>query len=94
MAVKSRTFTWHLESPPEKLWPILGHTARLNEAARLEGETIGGDIIVSAEFCEDAAVQKLVEDFTPVAQTPELKGFEGPVAFYRISAEELATKRN
>ncbi len=33
--VRSRTFVWHFDSPPEAVWPILADTVRFNEAAGL-----------------------------------------------------------
>src|SRR6185437_13285229 len=30
-----RTWHWRFSEPPEKLWPVLSDTARLNEAAKL-----------------------------------------------------------
>lgn len=42
-----KTFVWELRSPPDKLWPILSDTARLNEALDLPlyrlGETFDSD---------------------------------------------------
>ena len=31
----SRTWTWHFDSPAERIWPLLADTARYNEAAGL-----------------------------------------------------------
>ena len=45
--VKSRTRSWHFDSPAEKIWPVPADTARFNEAARLEGQSRGGDIVMS-----------------------------------------------
>jgi class 3 adenylate cyclase len=64
-----------------------------NKAARLEGESRGGDIVISKEFREDPAVKALLEPFSPIPGTASLKGFDGPVAFFRISAEELTRRR-
>ncbi len=30
-----RTWTWHFDLPPEKLWPVLADTNRFNEAMGL-----------------------------------------------------------
>ena len=35
MAVARRTWTWHFDAPPEKVWPALADTARFNEAAEM-----------------------------------------------------------
>src|SRR5271165_5149745 len=32
---KRRTLSWRFDAPPERLWPLLSDTARLNEAAKL-----------------------------------------------------------
>lgn len=34
-ALIRRTFSWHLDQPPEAVWPMLSDTARINEAAQL-----------------------------------------------------------
>ena len=90
--VQSRTWTWHFDSPAEKIWPVLADTARFNEAARLESQSQGGDIVMSREFADDPGVAPLLRAFSPVEATAELKGFPEPVPFLRITAEELAAK--
>jgi class 3 adenylate cyclase len=32
---QQRSWTWHLAPPPERIWPVLADTARMNEAGRL-----------------------------------------------------------
>ena len=32
---EQRTWHWRFDEPPERLWPVLSDTARLNEAAKL-----------------------------------------------------------
>ncbi len=90
--VKSRTWTWHFDSPAEKIWPVLADTARFNEAARLEGQSRGGDIVMSREFADDPGIAPLLAAFSPVEATAELKGFAEPVPLLRITAEDLAAR--
>lgn len=90
--VKSRTRSWHFDSPAEKIWPVPADTARFNEAARLEGQSRGGDIVMSREFADDPRIAPLLGAFSPVEATAELKGVAEPVPFLRITAEELAAK--
>lgn len=63
-----------------------------NKAARLEGQSQGGDVVLSREFCEDPTVAQILKNFDCVEETAELKGFEGPVSHFRITAQELAGK--
>ena len=64
-----------------------------NKAARLEGQSLGGDIVMSLEFTRDPAIQDLLAEFSPVEDAAELKGFNEPVRYLRITAEELVEKR-
>ena len=61
-----------------------------NKAARLEGQSRGGDVVVSREFAEDPAVSDRLKGFNPVLESAELKGFEGLVEYFRIPASALA----
>ena len=63
-----------------------------NKAARLEGQSRGGDIVMSREFADDPGIASLLRAFSPVEATAELKGFPEPVPFLRITAGELAAK--
>ena len=65
-----------------------------NKAARLEGKSRGGDVVLSREFCEDPTVAGLLENYNLVAETADLKGFDQPVDYFRITAAELAEKRS
>jgi class 3 adenylate cyclase len=60
-----------------------------NKAARLEGQSRGGDVVVSREFAEDPAVSDRLKGFNPVLESAELKGFEGLVEYFRIPASAL-----
>ena len=67
--------------------------AAANMAARLQGQSHGGDIVLSEQFAQDPAVRELIREYTPVQDTVMLKGFEQPIPFFRISAETLAEIR-
>ena len=64
-----------------------------NKAARLEGQSLGGDIVMSREFVDDPGIQELLAGFSPIADSAALKGFDVPVPYLRITAEELTEKR-
>ena len=56
----------------------------VNMAARLQGESRGGDIVLSEAVAEDAAVAALLQGLDCARETTALKGFDAPVAFRRI----------
>jgi len=62
----------------------------VNLAARLQGQSGGGDIVLSAAMACDPAVADLLAPYTPVGETASIKGFERPVAFYRIPVSRLS----
>ena len=64
-----------------------------NKAARLEGQSTGGDIVLSPEFAADREVARLLADTPARAESAELKGFPEPIRFLRIGAEVLAERR-
>lgn len=64
-----------------------------NKAARLEGQSQGGDVALSREFCEDPTVAERLKEFTLIPESASLKGFDQPIDYFRISAEELAASR-
>ena len=61
----------------------------VNAAARLEGQSLGGDVVFPSDLLEDPAVCDAVA--TPDIRTErgavELKGFEGPFHICRASLE-------
>lgn len=65
----------------------------VNMAARLEGQSLGGDIVLSTETHADPAVQELLSPFVLSRETTELKGFDHPVPFLRLTAEALQRVR-
>ncbi len=64
-----------------------------NKAARLEGQSTGGDIVISPEFAADREVARLLTDIPVREESAELKGFPEPIRFLRIGAEVLAERR-
>ena len=56
----------------------------VNMAARLQGKSEGGDLVISEAVAADPLVAPLLDRLDCQSETTELKGFEGPVAFRRI----------
>ncbi|NKB49742.1 MAG: hypothetical protein GKS02_10335 [Alphaproteobacteria bacterium] len=57
----------------------------VNLAARLQGESVGGDIVLSPDFAEDVAVAERLRDVEIASETANLKGFDAPVPYFRIN---------
>ena len=64
-----------------------------NKAARLETQSGGGDIVMSVEFANDPDARNILTGFSPADESAELKGFDTPVPFLRITAQELVERR-
>ena len=56
----------------------------VNLAARLQAESEGGDIVVSAPLAADPGVRALLKGVAAVPQSARVKGFDAPVAFLRL----------
>lgn len=56
----------------------------VNMAARLQGQSRGGDIVLSRTVAEDPAVQALLADLPKRSEEVTLKGFDRPVGFLRL----------
>ena len=56
----------------------------VNMAARLEGQSGGGDIVLSESFAQDPGVAKQLIRLKPSRETASIKGFEKPVPFLRL----------
>ena len=56
----------------------------VNMAARLQGKSEGGDLVLSEAVAEDPRVAALLEGLDCVSETTALKGFDKPVAFRRV----------
>lgn len=65
-----------------------------NKAARLEGQSQGGDIVMSHELARDPGVASLLAEFSLQEEQVCLKGFDEPIKFLRITAEQLAAKHS
>lgn len=58
----------------------------VNLAARLQGQSRGGDIVLSETLADDVSVAPLLAGLSPSAETARIKGFERPVPFCRLIA--------
>lgn len=56
----------------------------VNMAARLQGQSTGGDIVLSRAVAEDPAVRPLLEAIPTRDESVSLKGFDLPVGFVRV----------
>jgi class 3 adenylate cyclase len=56
----------------------------VNMAARLQGQSTGGDIVLSRAVAEDPAVRPLLEAVPTRDESVSLKGFDQPVGFVRV----------
>jgi class 3 adenylate cyclase len=57
----------------------------VNMAARLQGESRGGDIVLSAAMAEDVSVAGRLASFEARRESAPLKGFDAPVPFLRLA---------
>jgi class 3 adenylate cyclase len=58
----------------------------VNLAARLQGESVGGDIVLSADVVADPRVRDLLRGRTLLEQSAQLRGFSRCVGFFRLIA--------
>ncbi|UYN94181.1 MAG: adenylate/guanylate cyclase domain-containing protein [Enhydrobacter sp.] len=56
----------------------------VNMAARLQGQSQGGDIVLSEAVAEDPAVEPLLADQSLHRESVALKGFGSPIGFVRL----------
>jgi class 3 adenylate cyclase len=56
----------------------------VNMAARLQGQSHGGDVVLSIQIAGDPAVQPLLSGLTALPESVGLKGFAEPVPYLRI----------
>ena len=56
----------------------------VNMAARLQGESQGGDIVLSPEIAEDVSVAPVLAGMQVVRDQARLKGFDQPILFFRL----------
>jgi class 3 adenylate cyclase len=60
----------------------------VNLAARLQGESRGGDIVLSKAMLAEPGMPEALAPLNPVAETARVKGFSEPVALRRVPAPE------
>jgi class 3 adenylate cyclase len=65
----------------------------VNLAARLQGQSTGGDIVLSTALAGDPAVAGRLQQLRAVPETAQVKGFEKPVSFLRLPATALVAMR-
>lgn len=63
----------------------------VNLAARLQGQSHGGDIVLSERLAADPAVAALIAPFHPDPDRASLRGLARPVPFRRITAAALVS---
>ena len=56
----------------------------VNMAARLQGQSTGGDIVLSSSVADDPAVREVLAAMPKRRETVALKGFAEPVGFIRL----------
>ncbi len=56
----------------------------VNMAARLQGQSAGGDIVLSRSVADDPAVQPLLAGLKASEESVALKGFSDPIRFVRL----------
>ncbi|MBO6781707.1 MAG: adenylate/guanylate cyclase domain-containing protein [Alphaproteobacteria bacterium] len=64
----------------------------VNMAARLQGQSAGGDIVLSEEIAEDPAVAATLGDIPVSQESAELRGFDAPVPFRRLESFPAAAQ--
>jgi class 3 adenylate cyclase len=57
----------------------------INLAARLQGESRGGDIVISEAMASEPEVRVMLAELTTVVESAAVKGFSGMVAVRRIA---------
>jgi class 3 adenylate cyclase len=56
----------------------------VNMAARLQGESHGGDIVLSPEIAEDVSIAPVLSGMQVARDQARLKGFDQPTGFFRL----------
>lgn len=64
----------------------------VNMAARLEGQCIGGDVVLSLAIAENPAVALLLSGRDVSRESAELRGFEAEVGFHRLMISGAAAR--
>lgn len=61
----------------------------INMAARLQGESEGGNIVLSSELAADPLVSAILANLQVTPENRTLKGFDEPTTFLRLAADVL-----
>ena len=62
----------------------------VNMAARLQGESVGGDIVFSEAVLADPIVSTMLRPDELSSETRSIKGFSRPITFCRLSGKTQA----
>jgi class 3 adenylate cyclase len=62
----------------------------VNLAARLQGESLGGDIVISASLADGAGVKSLLDSLPSSDEAAEIRGFDRPARFRRVKPAVLS----
>ncbi|MBL0899974.1 MAG: adenylate/guanylate cyclase domain-containing protein, partial [Reyranella sp.] len=57
----------------------------VNMAARLQGQSAGGDVVLSRAVADDPAVQQIIAGLPKTEEEVVLRGFDRPVGFVRLT---------
>jgi class 3 adenylate cyclase len=63
----------------------------VNLAARLQGESMGGDIVISASLADDAGVKSLLDSLSSSDEAAEIRGFDRPARFRRVKPAPISS---
>ena len=62
----------------------------VNLAARLQGQSVGGDIVLSETLAADATVRKILAPYALTDESAEIRGFDRPARFRRLTDATIA----
>jgi class 3 adenylate cyclase len=62
----------------------------VNLAARLQGQSLGGDIVISASLAEDAGVKAALGPLAASEEAAEIRGFDRPAQFRRLKPAAIS----
>ncbi|HWA45208.1 MAG TPA: adenylate/guanylate cyclase domain-containing protein [Hypericibacter adhaerens] len=63
----------------------------VNLAARLQGQSLGGDIVLSAALAEDDGVKSVLGSLVATEEAAEIRGFDRPAQFCRLKPATIST---
>lgn len=62
----------------------------VNLAARLQGQSLGGDIVISAALADDAGVRSVLGSLQASEEAAEIRGFDQPAQFRRLKPAAIS----